>query len=109
MKMDAVSGESGVATCEVHHLRHIFDVARLTSCECQCTYSQLGYSSISIILDVYSHLFEWDRLDKEAAEIKRDIVSGGVTEWPNVPVLKTGDLARGPRVQISPPPPNFPV
>jgi hypothetical protein len=32
---------------------------------------------------------------------------GGVTEWPNVPVLKTGDLARGPRVQISPPPPYF--
>jgi hypothetical protein len=31
---------------------------------------------------------------------------GGVTEWPNVPVLKTGDLARGPRVQISPPPPT---
>lgn len=31
--------------------------------------------------------------------------NGGVTEWPNVPVLKTGDLARGPRVQISPPPP----
>src|SRR6185295_9958074 len=31
---------------------------------------------------------------------------GGVTERPNVPVLKTGDLARGPRVQISPPPPN---
>jgi hypothetical protein len=30
---------------------------------------------------------------------------GGVTERPNVPVLKTGDLARGPRVQISPPPP----
>src|SRR5215467_9372929 len=32
---------------------------------------------------------------------------GGVTEWPNVPVLKTGDLVRGPRVQISPPPPHF--
>ena len=31
---------------------------------------------------------------------------GGVTERPNVPVLKTGDLARGPRVQISPPPPT---
>ena len=33
---------------------------------------------------------------------------GGVTERPNVPVLKTGDLVRGPRVQISPPPPCFP-
>ena len=32
-----------------------------------------------------------------------------MTEWPNVPVLKTGDLARGPRVQISPPPPNVPT
>ena len=34
---------------------------------------------------------------------------GRVTERPNVPVLKTGDLARGPRVQISPPPPYFPA
>ena len=34
------------------------------------------------------------------------LLHGGVTERPNVPVLKTGDLARGPRVQISPPPPT---
>src|SRR5215831_18587786 len=32
---------------------------------------------------------------------------GGVTEWPNVPVLKTGVRVTGPRVQISPPPPYF--
>ena len=30
---------------------------------------------------------------------------GGVTERPNVPVLKTGDGVTHPRVQISPPPP----
>ncbi len=29
---------------------------------------------------------------------------GGVAEWLNAPVLKTGDLERGPRVRISPPP-----
>ena len=28
-----------------------------------------------------------------------------MTEWPNVPVLKTGDGVTHPRVQISPPPP----
>ena len=32
---------------------------------------------------------------------------GGVTERPNVPVLKTGDGVTHPRVQISPPPPFF--
>ena len=40
----------------------------------------------------------------KAIELK-DSAYGGVTERPNVPVLKTGDLVRGPRVQISPPPP----
>lgn len=30
-----------------------------------------------------------------------------MTEWPNVPVLKTGVRVTGPRVQISPPPPYF--
>ncbi len=33
--------------------------------------------------------------------------AGGVTEWPNVPVLKTGVRATGPWVQIPPPPPLF--
>ncbi|CUS38655.1 hypothetical protein COMA1_60004 [Candidatus Nitrospira nitrosa] len=33
--------------------------------------------------------------------------AGGVTERPNVPVLKTGDGVTHPRVQISPPPPYF--
>ena len=42
----------------------------------------------------------------ELDEIIEKLHDGGVTEWPNVPVLKTGDLARGPRVQISPPPPT---
>ena len=31
-------------------------------------------------------------------------VTGGVGEWFIPPVLKTGDLERGPRVRISPPP-----
>lgn len=44
----------------------------------------------------------------EPAETTSNIRCGGVTERPNVPVLKTGDLVRGPRVQISPPPPYFP-
>ena len=42
----------------------------------------------------------------EHDEIREKLPVGGVTERPNVPVLKTGDLARGPRVQISPPPPT---
>ncbi len=107
---------------------------------------QLGHGSITITLDIYSHLFHEDhphhvhhlddRLKKMdtigAVESKFATQSqprdgrlsdwhaeqidgsgqkqiGGVTEWPNVPVLKTGDLARGPRVQISPPPPIFPT
>ncbi len=41
-------------------------------------------------------------------EIKSKILYGGVTERPNVPVLKTGDGVTHPRVQISPPPPHFP-
>src|SRR6185295_10915946 len=49
------------------------------------------------------------RTISEGVDNSRDLEDGGVTEWPNVPVLKTGDLARGPRVQISPPPPNFPA
>ena len=31
--------------------------------------------------------------------------AGGVTEWSNVPVLKTGVRVTGPWVQIPPPPP----
>ena len=106
---------------------------------------QLGHGSISITLDIYSHLFQDDhrhqvhRLDDPQAglssstsvtpesatqaqphcrqqldghsgaiELKKEPAYGGVTERPNVPVLKTGDLARGPRVQISPPPPCLP-
>ncbi len=105
---------------------------------------QLGHGSISITLDVYSHLFHGDdrhhvhRLDhpqlsmgKEAVAdaesatqaqfrvvdratvfvedvgISKEPANGGVTEWPNVPVLKTGDGGTHPRVQISPPPPFF--
>jgi hypothetical protein len=106
---------------------------------------QLGHGSISITLDIYSHLFQGDhrhhvhRLDdpqEEPAVLRASepesatqaqhldmtpeygpaeridsltqLHIGGVTERPNVPVLKTGDLVRGPRVQISPPPPCFP-
>jgi len=105
---------------------------------------QLGHGSISITLDIYSHLFQGDhryhvhRLDdpqEEPAVLRASEAEsatqaqhldmtleygpaeridslaqlhiGGVTERPNVPVLKTGDLVRGPRVQISPPPPYF--
>ena len=103
---------------------------------------QLGHGSISITLDIYSHLFQGDhrhhvhspddpqeeptliRVSKpesatqaqplsvvredrsaEAVDDSKELHIGGVTERPNVPVLKTGDPLRGPRVQISPPPP----
>jgi integrase len=46
------------------------------------------------------------RTASEGADNAQDLEDGGVTERPNVPVLKTGDLARGPRVRISPPPPT---
>src|SRR5688572_26023188 len=62
------------------------------------------------------HIYEeWTGSNKTRIEPARrstaelELEHGGVTERPNVPVLKTGDLARGPRVQISPPPPCFPV
>ena len=41
----------------------------------------------------------------EIIEISSHLAHGGVTERPNVPVLKTGDGVTHPRVQISPPPP----
>jgi hypothetical protein len=133
---------------EAHHdLRHTFASLLIQQgTNVKYIQQQLGHSSISITLDVYSHLFEGDHrhqvsdlddapanadspelgkaenasqthpqqdeqkgLNWEPAEIIELADVGGVTEWPNVPVLKTGDLARGPRVQISPPPPFFPA
>jgi integrase len=134
---------AGLRRVRFHDLRHTFASLLIQqAANVKYIQQQLGHSSISITLDVYSHLFEGDhrhqvhRLDdvaettdsvkleraefappphrrleahdgfsKQATEIKRGSICGGVTEWPNVPVLKTGDLARGPRVQISPPPP----
>src|SRR5262245_35951392 len=49
---------------------------------------------------------QWKISGSESQRNTMIIKLGGVTERPNVPVLKTGDLARGPRVQISPPPPT---
>ena len=128
-----------------HDLRHTF-ASLLIQREAYPKYiqQQLGHGSISITLDIYSHLFQGDhrhhvhQLDdpqereahasrnstdsatqaqslEEALKVQfaelidasEPTPSGGVTERPNVPVLKTGDLARGPRVQISPPPPCF--
>jgi integrase len=45
------------------------------------------------------------KLATEHIEFTVDHKHGGVTERPNVPVLKTGDGVTHPRVQISPPPP----
>ena len=43
----------------------------------------------------------------ESIDFIANLRHGGVTERPNVPVLKTGDGVTHPRVQISPPPPYF--
>ena len=50
-----------------------------------------------------------------ATLVRRDPLSlrslttrGGVAEWSNAPVLKTGDRSRGPRVRIPSPPPLSP-
>ncbi len=49
---------------------------------------------------------EWTQTHtNEVIEFTAHITHGGVTERPNVPVLKTGDGVTHPRVQISPPPP----
>ncbi len=138
---------AGLRRVRFHDTRHTFASLLIQqAANVKYIQQQLGHSSISITLDVYSHLFEGDhrhqvhRLDDvvektdsvdpkatesappphrrieggkwekpELDEIIEKLSVGGVTEWPNVPVLKTGDLARGPRVQISPPPPYFPV
>jgi len=135
--------KAGLRRVRFHDLRHTFASLLIQQgANVKYIQSQLGHSSISITLDVYSHLFEGDhrhqvhRLDDvteqtdsadlktpesapqthpriegskweklEHDEIREKLPVGGVTERPNVPVLKTGDLARGPRVQISPPPP----
>ena len=126
-----------------HDLRHTF-ASLLIQQRANPKYiqQQLGHGSISITLDIYSHLFQGDhqhhvhQLDdaqepevvksmesatqaqpeeaetkagsREPIDVSQEKSNGGVTEWPNVPVLKTGDPSRGPRVQISPPPPCFP-
>lgn len=46
-------------------------------------------------------------ITNEAIDFTENLRHGGVTERPNVPVLKTGDGVTHPRVQISPPPPYF--
>ena len=139
--------QAGLRRVRFHDLRHTFASLLIQQgANVKYIQSQLGHGSISITLDVYSHLFEgdhrhqvhrlddvpeqtdsWDVKTAESApqphprieggsrekleldEIIDRFPVGGVTERPNVPVLKTGDLARGPRVQISPPPPYFPV
>lgn len=132
---------AGLRRVRFHDLRHTFASLLIQQgTNVKYIQEQLGHSSISITLDVYSHLFEGDhrhqvqRLDDvpektelvsqsayqphhrsdgredvklEPTDKKAVLTLGGVTEWPNVPVLKTGDLARGPRVQISPPPPTI--
>ena len=138
---------AGLRRVKFHDLRHTFaNLLIRQGTNVKYIQQQFGHSSISITLDVYSHLFDGDyrhqvsRLDDAPANAdstevekaksatlaqpqRRDLKDlnseptkiigltdvGGVTERPNVPVLKTGDLARGPRVQISPPPPMTPV
>jgi integrase len=135
---------AGLRHVRFHDLRHTFASLLIhQGANVKYFQQQLGHGSISITLDVYSHLFHGDhwhhvsRLDdpqeglvtggtparesatqaqpqavgvtrtaSEGADNAQDLEDGGVTERPNVPVLKTGDLARGPRVRISPPPPT---
>ena len=136
---------AGLRQVRFHDLRHTFASLLIQQgANPKYIQQQLGHGSISITLDIYSHLFQGDhrhhvdRLDDpreresqsvpnqagsatqaqpqnvrtndgvaEGIQISSETHTGGVTEWPNVPVLKTGDLVRGPRVQISPPPPYF--
>jgi len=141
----ACLGAAGLRQIRFHDLRHTF-ASLLIQQEANPKYiqQQLGHGSISITLDVYSHLFQGDhrhhvcRLDdpqerpatnespesesatqaQPAVPVEKDSLveqvgfsgettTGGVTERPNVPVLKTGDGVTHPRVQISPPPPHF--
>jgi integrase len=134
---------AGLRHVRFHDLRHTFASLLIQQgANPKYIQQQLGHGSISITLDIYSHLFHGDhrhhvdQLDDphEAMEIRREEKPqsatqpqpramrfsqgsaeavdtlkeksiGGVTEWPNVPVLKTGDGVTYPRVQISPPPP----
>ena len=136
---------AGLRQVRFHDLRHTFASLLIQQgANVKYIQQQLGHGSISITLDIYSHLFHGDhrhhvhqlddpqertektrgdnpesatqaqphdgavtRTISEVADNSSDVEHGGVTEWPNVPVLKTGDLVRGPRVQISPPPPCF--
>jgi integrase len=138
---------AGLRRVRFHDLRHTFASLLIQQgANVKYIQQQLGHGSISITLDVYSHLFQGDHrhhvhsLDDppenstqrepfatetatqaqptsaSADSSMRQIVriegqnrDGGVTERPNVPVLKTGVFERGPRVQISPPPPSFPA
>ena len=128
-----------------HDLRHTFASLLIQQgANPKYIQQQLGHGSISITLDIYSHLFHGDhrhhvhqlddpqertektheekvqnatqpqpderRLTRASArptDYLEEKPTGGVTEWPNVPVLKTGDGVTYPRVQISPPPPYF--
>ena len=136
---------AGIRRVRFHDCRHTYASLLIQQgANVKYIQQQLGHGSISITLDIYSHLFQGDhqhqvhRLDDpqenmvnltgtkaesatqpqpvrmertdatiEDVDITCESQRGGVTERPNVPVLKTGDLARGPRVQISPPPPYF--
>ena len=84
----------------------IFSPVSLVQRETNVKYipQQLGHGNIGIMLDLYSYLFH---PSTQGIDIMYESNHGGVTERPNVPVLKTGDPLRGPRVQISPPPPCF--
>jgi integrase len=134
---------AGLRRVRFHDLRHTF-ASLLIQQNANVKYiqEQLGHGSISITLDVYSHLFHGDhrhhiqrlddpqeegvtlgrsepesatltqpeelkqsRSDLQLREAIEQFEHGGVTERPNVPVLKTGVRATGPWVQIPPPPP----
>src|SRR5215472_17204936 len=134
---------AGLRVVRFHDLRHTFASLLIQQgANVKYIQQQLGHGSISITLDIYSHLFHGDhrhhvhQLDDpperteqtgevppesatqpqpaqtglrdgmlEVIERRRETADGGVTEWPNVPVLKTGVGVTPPRVQISPPPP----
>src|SRR5205085_7989182 len=71
-------------------------------CELRCRQSRKANAVEGRVKNFTTSLPYW----RFRIRTPHQFIVGGVTERPNVPVLKTGDLARGPRVQISPPPPK---
>ncbi len=83
---------------------HRHQVHRLDDESVETVTSEVMYAENAPQAD--PHLEMVESLPSQPIEITPYITHGGVTERPNVPVLKTGDGVTHPRVQISPPPPT---